>query len=43
MRLSRIDMVESMRLDRINGPAVAPVPHILCTGSSVASNWMVTK
>ncbi len=39
MRLSRIDMVGSMRLDRISVPAAAPAPHILFTGSTTKETF----
>src|ERR1019366_8021077 len=38
MRLSRIGMVESMRLDRIV-PVAAPAPHILYTGSTTKETF----
>jgi nucleoside-diphosphate-sugar epimerase len=40
MRLDRIDMVESMRLNRITVPAAVPAPHTLFTGSTTKETSM---
>jgi len=40
MRLSRIAVLRSMRLDRIGVPVAASAPHVLFAGSTTKENFM---
>src|SRR6202034_3293838 len=40
MRLSRIAVLQSMRLDRIGVPVAASAPHVLFAGSTTKENFM---